>query len=69
MRLTASCAHGLRHYFLSKGRVNTQVLMRDLGTIHLGAAPEHRQPIQDTDIEVKVVADINRMSVQDLGDS
>ncbi|KAI8149346.1 hypothetical protein BJV82DRAFT_573692 [Fennellomyces sp. T-0311] len=39
------------HYFLSKARVNTQVLLRDLGTIHLGAAPEHRQPIYDTDVE------------------
>ena len=41
-----------RHYFLSKGRVNTQVLMRDLDTIQLGATTEHRQPIQDTDVEV-----------------
>ena len=39
------------HYFLSKARVNTQVLLRDLGTIHLGAAPDHRQPIYDTDVE------------------
>ncbi|KAL1926063.1 hypothetical protein VTP01DRAFT_6100 [Rhizomucor pusillus] len=39
------------HYFLSKGGVNTPVLMRDLGTIHIGAAADSRQPIQDTDIE------------------
>ncbi|KAI9470466.1 hypothetical protein BDB00DRAFT_862582 [Zychaea mexicana] len=39
------------HYFLSKARVNTQVLLRDLGTIHLGATPARRQPIYDTDVE------------------
>ncbi|KAG0194466.1 hypothetical protein DFQ28_010549 [Apophysomyces sp. BC1034] len=39
-------------YFLAQGGVNSQVLMRDLGTIHIGMQPEHRQPIQDTDVEV-----------------
>ncbi|KAI9260672.1 hypothetical protein BDA99DRAFT_88623 [Phascolomyces articulosus] len=42
------------HYFLSKARVNTQVLLRDLGTIHLGAAPDRRQPIYDTDVEASL---------------
>jgi hypothetical protein len=31
--------------------VNTQVLIKELGTIHLGGLEEHRQPIQDMDIE------------------
>ncbi|KAI8048593.1 uncharacterized protein B0P05DRAFT_641973 [Gilbertella persicaria] len=39
------------HYFLAQGGVNTHVLMKELGTIHLGGLEEHRQPIQDTDIE------------------
>ncbi|KAI9313617.1 hypothetical protein BX666DRAFT_2030388 [Dichotomocladium elegans] len=38
------------HYFLSKARANTQVFS-DLETIQLGTASEHRQPIQDTDVE------------------
>jgi hypothetical protein len=40
-----------RHYFLAQGGVNTQVLIKELGTIHLGGLEEHRQPIQDTDVE------------------
>ncbi|KAI8334536.1 hypothetical protein EDC96DRAFT_525451 [Choanephora cucurbitarum] len=39
------------HYFLAQGGVNTHVLMKELGTIHLGGLEEHRQPIQDTDVE------------------
>ncbi|KAI9021514.1 hypothetical protein CLU79DRAFT_197595 [Phycomyces nitens] len=39
------------HYFLAQAGVNTQVLMRELGTIHLGEPTEHRQPIKDTDVE------------------
>ncbi|KAI9301463.1 hypothetical protein BJ944DRAFT_4197 [Cunninghamella echinulata] len=39
------------HYFLAQGGVNTQFLMRDLGTIHLGVPVESRQPIQDTDVD------------------
>ncbi|CAO3611466.1 unnamed protein product [Cunninghamella echinulata] len=39
------------HYFLAQGGVNTQFLMRDLGTIHLGVPVEARQPIQDTDVD------------------
>ncbi|KAI8339814.1 hypothetical protein BD560DRAFT_412464 [Blakeslea trispora] len=39
------------HYFLAQGGVNTHVLMKELGTIHLGGHEEHRQPIQDTDVE------------------
>ncbi|CAO3621800.1 unnamed protein product [Cunninghamella blakesleeana] len=39
------------HYFLAQGGVNTQILMRDLGTIHLGVPIEARQPIQDTDVD------------------
>ncbi|CAO3628189.1 unnamed protein product [Mucor fragilis] len=39
------------HYFLAQGGVNTQVLIKELGTIHLGGLEEHRQPIQDTDVE------------------
>lgn len=31
--------------------MNTQVLIKDLGTIHLGGLEEHRQPIQDMDVE------------------
>ncbi|KAF7722488.1 hypothetical protein EC973_003108 [Apophysomyces ossiformis] len=38
-------------YFLAQGGVDSQVLMRDLGTIHIGTQPEHRRPIQDTDVE------------------
>ncbi|KAG0747373.1 hypothetical protein G6F62_001797 [Rhizopus arrhizus] len=39
------------HYFLAQGGVDTQVLIKELGTIHLGPSTEHRQPILDTDIE------------------
>ncbi|KAG2233937.1 hypothetical protein INT48_009750 [Thamnidium elegans] len=39
------------HYFLAQGGVNTQELITDLGTIHLGGLEEHRQPIQDMDVE------------------
>ncbi|KAI8092889.1 uncharacterized protein BX664DRAFT_96604 [Halteromyces radiatus] len=39
------------HYFLAQSGVNTQVLMRELGTIHLGVPIEQRQPIQDTDVD------------------
>ncbi|KAI9260812.1 hypothetical protein BY458DRAFT_516375 [Sporodiniella umbellata] len=39
------------HYFLAQGGVDTQALIKELGTIHLGASTEHRQPIVDTDIE------------------
>ncbi|KAI7871012.1 hypothetical protein BDF14DRAFT_1767273 [Spinellus fusiger] len=39
------------HYFLAQAGVNTQVLMQELGTMHLGEPVEHRQPIKDTDIE------------------
>ncbi|CAO3666665.1 unnamed protein product [Rhizopus stolonifer] len=39
------------HYFLAQGGVDTQALIKELGTIHLGASTEHRQPILDTDIE------------------
>lgn len=42
-----------RHYFLAQGGVDTQVLIKELGTIHLGPSTEHRQPILDTDIEVR----------------
>ncbi|KAI8876055.1 hypothetical protein K501DRAFT_262819 [Backusella circina FSU 941] len=38
-------------YFLANSGVNTQVLIRELGTIHLGGTTDHRQPIQDTNIE------------------
>lgn len=31
--------------------MNTQVLIKELGTIHLGGFEEHRQPIQDMDME------------------
>ena len=41
----------LSHYFLAQGGVNTQVLIKDLGTIHLNGLDEHRQPVQDMDIE------------------
>lgn len=36
---------------MAQGGVNTQVLIKDLGTIHLGGLEEHRQPIQDMDVE------------------
>lgn len=39
------------HYFLAQGGVNTQILIKELGTIHLGGLEEHRQPIQDTNVE------------------
>ncbi|KAI8987482.1 hypothetical protein BDF20DRAFT_267571 [Mycotypha africana] len=39
------------HYFLAQGGINTQVLVKELGTIHLGGLGEYRQPIQDTNIE------------------
>lgn len=39
------------HYFLAQGGVNTQELITDLGTIHLGGLEEHRQPIQDMDVD------------------
>ncbi|CDH48966.1 predicted protein [Lichtheimia corymbifera JMRC:FSU:9682] len=54
------------HYFLSKGRVNTKVLMRDLDTINLGAATEHRQPIQDTDVEGYFVQERTRTIVDTI---
>ncbi|KAI9259731.1 hypothetical protein EDC94DRAFT_151678 [Helicostylum pulchrum] len=41
----------LSHYFLAQGGVNTQELITDLGTIHLGGLEEHRQPIQDMDVD------------------
>ncbi|EIE91776.1 hypothetical protein RO3G_16487 [Rhizopus delemar RA 99-880] len=37
--------------FEPQGGVDTQVLIKELGTIHLGPSTEHRQPILDTDIE------------------
>ncbi|KAI8338402.1 hypothetical protein BC941DRAFT_422822 [Chlamydoabsidia padenii] len=40
------------HYFLAQSGVNSQVLMRELGTIHLGVPIEQRQPIQDTNVDV-----------------
>lgn len=39
------------HYFLAQGGVSTKELIKDLGTIHLGGLEEHRQPIQDMDVE------------------
>ncbi|KAI8374714.1 uncharacterized protein BYT42DRAFT_577376 [Radiomyces spectabilis] len=39
------------HYFLAKAGVNTSILVRELGTIHMGAPTEPRKPIQDTDLE------------------
>lgn len=42
----------VRHFFLAQGGVDTQVLIKELGTVHLGPSTEHRQAILDTDIEV-----------------
>lgn len=36
---------------MAQGGVNTQVLIKELGTIHLGELERERQPIQDTNIE------------------
>ncbi|CEG71780.1 hypothetical protein RMATCC62417_07452 [Rhizopus microsporus] len=41
----------VRHFFLAQGGVDTQVLIKELGTVHLGPSTEHRQAILDTDIE------------------
>ncbi|CAO3639397.1 unnamed protein product [Mucor hiemalis] len=71
---------GLRsHYFLAQGGVNTQVLIKELGTIHLGGFEEHRQPIQDMDMEgyiqqqrtetiMEVIEDGRQEIIQDTND-
>ncbi|KAI7900514.1 uncharacterized protein BX663DRAFT_439384 [Cokeromyces recurvatus] len=68
-----------RHYFLAQGGVNTQVLIKELGTIHLGGL-EHRQPIQDTNVEgyleqknietiMKIIQDERQEIVDNTNDS
>ncbi|KAI8970663.1 hypothetical protein BDB01DRAFT_698504, partial [Pilobolus umbonatus] len=55
--------------FLAQGGVDTQVLLQELGTIHLGESKEHRKPIQDTDIEAYLEQEHTETIIDILEDS
>ncbi|CEP08472.1 hypothetical protein [Parasitella parasitica] len=68
------------HYFLAQGGVNTQILIKEMGTIHLGGLEEHRQPIHDTNVEgylqqqntetvMKIVQDGRQEIIADTNDT